>query len=103
MSHGRAMVLGWRATASIGVRPARRSSTPLVTAVAQTDRPLSGTQKAVVPEGLNKYSAQITQPKSQGASQAMLHATGLSDEDLNKPQVGEQAFSGRSELIITLS
>jgi dihydroxy-acid dehydratase len=37
---------------------------------------------------LNKYSAQITQPKSQGASQAMLYATGLSDEDLDKPQVG---------------
>src|SRR5262247_828862 len=36
----------------------------------------------------NKYSAQITQKKSQGASQAMLYATGLSDEDLDKPQVG---------------
>jgi len=37
---------------------------------------------------LNKYSSQITQPKSQGASQAMLYATGLSSEDLQKPQVG---------------
>jgi len=37
---------------------------------------------------LNKYSSHITQPKSQGASQAMLYATGLSDEDLDKPQVG---------------
>jgi dihydroxy-acid dehydratase len=37
---------------------------------------------------LNKYSARITQPASQGASQAMLIATGLSWEDLNKPQVG---------------
>jgi dihydroxy-acid dehydratase len=36
----------------------------------------------------NKYSSQITQKKSQGASQAMLYATGLSDEDLDKPQVG---------------
>ncbi len=36
----------------------------------------------------NKYSSQITQPKSQGASQAMLYATGLNDEDLDKPQVG---------------
>jgi dihydroxyacid dehydratase/phosphogluconate dehydratase len=41
-----------------------------------------------VPKGLNKYSAVVTQPLSQGGSQAMLHATGLSDEDLNKPQVG---------------
>lgn len=37
---------------------------------------------------LNKTSATITQPKSQGASQAMLYATGLKDEDLNKAQVG---------------
>ncbi len=37
---------------------------------------------------LNKYSARITQPKSQGASQAMLFATGMNDADMNKPQVG---------------
>lgn len=36
----------------------------------------------------NKYSARITQPKSQGASQAMLYATGLSDDDMAKPEVG---------------
>ncbi|QDT62991.1 dihydroxy-acid dehydratase [Calycomorphotria hydatis] len=37
---------------------------------------------------LNKFSARITQPRSQGASQAMLYATGLSSEDMKKPQVG---------------
>jgi dihydroxy-acid dehydratase len=37
---------------------------------------------------LNRYSARITQPRSQGASQAMLYATGLTREDLDKPQVG---------------
>src|SRR6476660_6585226 len=37
---------------------------------------------------LNKYSSQITQPKSQGGSQAMLIGTGLSLDDLNKAQVG---------------
>jgi dihydroxy-acid dehydratase len=37
---------------------------------------------------LNKFSSQITQPKSQGASQAMLYATGLREEDMSKPQVG---------------
>jgi dihydroxy-acid dehydratase len=37
---------------------------------------------------LNKYSAHITQPKSQGASQAMLYATGMTEADLQKPQVG---------------
>jgi len=37
---------------------------------------------------LNKYSSQVTQPRKQGVSQAMLYATGMSDEDMNKPQVG---------------
>ena len=37
---------------------------------------------------LNKYSSEITQPKSQGASQAMLYATGLRHEDMAKPQIG---------------
>ena len=37
---------------------------------------------------LNKYSSQITQPKSQGASQAMLYGVGLTDEQMNQPQVG---------------
>jgi dihydroxy-acid dehydratase len=37
---------------------------------------------------LNPYSSRITQPPSQGASQAMLYATGLTEEDMNKPQVG---------------
>ena len=37
---------------------------------------------------LNKYSSKVTQPKSQGASQAMLYATGLTEDDMNKPQVG---------------
>jgi dihydroxy-acid dehydratase len=37
---------------------------------------------------LNPYSSRITQPPSQGASQAMLYATGLTEDDLTKPQVG---------------
>ena len=37
---------------------------------------------------LNRYSSRITQPKSQGASQAMLHGTGLTAEDMDKAQVG---------------
>jgi dihydroxy-acid dehydratase len=36
----------------------------------------------------NPYSSHVTEPKSQGASQAMLFATGLTPEDLKKPQVG---------------
>jgi dihydroxy-acid dehydratase len=37
---------------------------------------------------LNRVSARITQPKSQGASQAMLYATGFTAEDMDKAQVG---------------
>tara|TARA_Y100001960_G_scaffold331734_1_gene429717 strand:+ start:2531 stop:4210 length:1680 start_codon:yes stop_codon:yes gene_type:complete len=37
---------------------------------------------------LNKVSSRITQPRSQGASQAMLYATGLTREDMDKAQVG---------------
>lgn len=37
---------------------------------------------------LNTYSARITEPRSQGASQAMLIGTGLTLRDLEKPEVG---------------
>ncbi len=39
-------------------------------------------------ENLNQYSAVITQSKRQGASQAMLYGTGMTEEDMKKPQVG---------------
>src|SRR5436853_3383882 len=46
----------------------------------------------------NKFSSKITRPKSQGASQAMLYAAGLSDADMEKPQVGISSmwFEGNS-------
>jgi dihydroxy-acid dehydratase len=37
---------------------------------------------------LNKYSSRITQAKTQGSSQAMLYATGMTEEDMKKAQVG---------------
>src|SRR6056297_1942970 len=37
---------------------------------------------------LNRVSARITEPKAQGASQAMLYGTGLTAEDMTKAQVG---------------
>ncbi len=37
---------------------------------------------------LNRTSSRITQPPSQGASQAMLFATGLTPDDMHKAQVG---------------
>lgn len=47
---------------------------------------------------LNKYSSQITQAAAQGASQAMLYATGLTEADMHKPQVGIASmwFDGNS-------
>jgi dihydroxy-acid dehydratase len=39
-------------------------------------------------EPINKFSRRITQPKSQGASQAQLYATGLTETDMDKAQVG---------------
>jgi dihydroxy-acid dehydratase len=41
-----------------------------------------------VDKRLNKYSSHITQKKSQGASQAMLYATGLKEPEMGMPQVG---------------
>ncbi|KAH7362724.1 dihydroxy-acid dehydratase [Plectosphaerella cucumerina] len=51
-------------------------------------RALSSTAARLADNQLNKTSSNITQPKAQGASQAMLYATGLSEDDMNKAQVG---------------
>src|SRR4051812_14551831 len=45
----------------------------------------SATSSSSIP---NRYSSKIPHPAVQGASQAMLLATGLSPADLDKPQVG---------------
>ena len=37
---------------------------------------------------LNKFSSRVTQPRSQGASQAMLYGTGMTEQDMQKAQVG---------------
>ncbi|MEE8388768.1 MAG: dihydroxy-acid dehydratase, partial [Acidiferrobacterales bacterium] len=37
---------------------------------------------------LNKFSSRITQPKSQGGSQAMLYGAGLNRDDMNKAEIG---------------
>ncbi len=39
-------------------------------------------------EKLNKISSRITQPKSQGASQAMLYGTGMKRADMDKAEIG---------------
>ncbi len=45
---------------------------------------------------LNRFSRRLTQEKAQGASQAMLHAAGLTDADMDKAQVGivDMAYEG---------
>ncbi|KAK9991563.1 hypothetical protein SO802_026548 [Lithocarpus litseifolius] len=48
----------------------------------------SSTSSTPTQKKLNKYSSRITEPKSQGGSQAMLLGVGLSEEELSKPQVG---------------
>src|SRR5689334_22679186 len=55
---------------------------------SQTSYTQSSKRKFEMSNQLNKYSSRITQPPSQGASQAMLYATGLREEDMNKAQVG---------------
>jgi dihydroxy-acid dehydratase len=37
---------------------------------------------------MNRYSSRVTQPLSQGGSQAMLYGVGLTEADMQKPQVG---------------
>jgi dihydroxy-acid dehydratase len=41
---------------------------------------------------INRYSSRVTQPRSQGGSQAMLYGVGLTDADLQKAQVGIAAM-----------
>ncbi|KAG9237209.1 dihydroxy-acid/6-phosphogluconate dehydratase [Amylocarpus encephaloides] len=71
-------------------RLGQRANTSLRT--ARRTRPFSSTRSSLAAQNdepsLNKVSSRITQPKSQGASQAMLYATGLTEEGLNKAQVG---------------
>ncbi|KAM0834032.1 hypothetical protein ACQ4PT_063886 [Festuca glaucescens] len=62
--------------------PTPASGRRLATRVRAAAAPVSDEPK------LNKYSARITEPKSQGASQAVLYGVGLTDADLCKPQVG---------------
>ncbi|KAF2650096.1 dihydroxy-acid dehydratase [Lophiostoma macrostomum CBS 122681] len=48
----------------------------------------SAVRTAKADNELNSVSRSITQPKSQGASQAMLYATGMNEDDMSKAQVG---------------
>uniref|UniRef100_A0A6U0VBG4 dihydroxy-acid dehydratase n=1 Tax=Pinguiococcus pyrenoidosus TaxID=172671 RepID=A0A6U0VBG4_9STRA len=71
---------------ALRLRPIRARWLRMSTATPQGDVTGSGTSTSGAP--LNKYSSTITQPKSQGASQAMLFATGLEPPDMSKAQIG---------------
>jgi dihydroxy-acid dehydratase len=45
-------------------------------------------KEITVADKLNRYSSRITQRKSQAGSQAMLYGTGLTEADMEKPQIG---------------
>eukprot|EP00953_Heterococcus_sp_UTEX-ZZ885_P022814 12591-Heterococcus_DN1.PRE.4 len=90
---GAATIMGGniRAACSIALLA---SATAFVPAPLQTVRQ-SGSQLRMAADASqgsdtvpNKYSSILTQRKSQGASQAMLYATGLTPDDMNKAQVG---------------
>ncbi|OWY91564.1 Dihydroxy-acid dehydratase, partial [Phytophthora megakarya] len=63
--------------------PVRKTLLQRAFATSNSDAP-----KAVDGVRINRYSANVTQPKARGASQAMLYATGMTEDDMDKPQVG---------------
>ncbi|KAG8803523.1 hypothetical protein FRC16_004931 [Serendipita sp. 398] len=79
--------------AAFSARPLRSSSQNLSWLNVKTPRgvrSLASSSTVASKEPLNRYSKTVTQPKDQGASQAMLYATdGISeDADLQKPMIG---------------
>ncbi len=74
------------------LQPAHRSARPARRTLVNAEDPDKPMTLYDLPaEGepwLNRYSSMLTRNKKQGASQAMLYATGLTQEDMPKPQVG---------------
>lgn len=65
----------------------RRPTSIRVSAAVNAD-PSPPPTSTASPAKLNKYSSRVTEPKSQGGSQAILHGVGLSEADMSKPQIG---------------
>ncbi|XP_044500052.1 dihydroxy-acid dehydratase, chloroplastic [Mangifera indica] len=72
----------------LSLLPTSLRVTAHTTAATVTTDPSSPPTSSTNSLKLNKYSARITEPKSQGGSQAVLHGVGLSDSDMDKPQIG---------------
>lgn len=70
-------------------QPARRNTLSIrAEAVQSPSITVDSPPESTPSNKLNKYSSRITEPKSQGASQAVLHGVGLSEDDMDKPQIG---------------
>ncbi|MCO5605166.1 hypothetical protein L7F22_059346 [Adiantum nelumboides] len=74
--------------ASPSVSGKRRPNNPFTMRANAVAPPPFAEETAPSSPILNKYSSRVTQPKSQGGSQAILFGVGLSEDDLHKPQVG---------------
>ncbi|KAF2400829.1 dihydroxy-acid dehydratase [Trichodelitschia bisporula] len=78
------------------LRPARGLRLPRTNAYTLSKALSTSAARRADEPVLNKVSREVTQPKSQGASQAMLYATGMTETDMNKAQIGISSvwFSG---------
>ncbi|KAL2530229.1 Dihydroxy-acid dehydratase [Forsythia ovata] len=77
-----------RTTSTIPTFTIHASSSSSSTTAQTTASPPAPPIQTSTTTKLNKYSSRITEPKSQGGSQAILYGVGLSDDDMHKPQVG---------------
>jgi len=68
--------------------PRPRRAAALLPALLLLLRPAAGLRLGMSAEPLNRISRTITEPAKQGASQAMLRAVGLNDENIHSAQVG---------------
>lgn len=66
----------------------RNNNMSFVTKAVKVSQRLFSQSAVALEKKLNKYSSIVTQDPTQGASQAMLYATGFSDEDFQRAQVG---------------
>ncbi|KAK6437112.1 dihydroxy-acid dehydratase ilv3 [Oleoguttula sp. CCFEE 5521] len=82
------MLGGSRAVSALRSAWCARTQWRPIRALSMTSRLNASTPIPDDAKDLNKVSRAITQPKSQGASQAMLYALGLEKSDMNKAQVG---------------
>ncbi|KAF1808849.1 dihydroxy-acid dehydratase [Eremomyces bilateralis CBS 781.70] len=77
-------------------RPSLARAVPIARSIQRASFSSSIHYRTSDDQALNKISGNVTLPKAQGASQAMLYATGFTEADMHKAQVGivSNWFSG---------